>query len=75
MDAAHQIFNGTYVCPPGMDLVTTDFLYSLHIVEPDVMLNMIPMTVNKEENNRIFMDADLCTSVLPCTSLQPLPHR
>ena len=28
-----------------------------------------------QKNNRIVIDADLCTSVLPCTSPQPLPCK
>ena len=48
-DAAQCILNGTYVCPPGVDPDTAEFLYLLRVADPDVILNMIPMTVSKED--------------------------
>jgi len=48
-DAAHHILNSTYVCPPGVDGSTAEFLQSLRVLEPLEPDDMIPMTVSRQD--------------------------
>jgi len=48
-NAACQILNGTYVCPPGVEECTKEFLQSLRISEPRELEDLIVMTVSKED--------------------------
>jgi hypothetical protein len=46
---AEQILQGTYICPPGVDMHTQQFLASLHFTTPITNENWIPMSVMKED--------------------------
>jgi len=51
-DAARRILDGTYLCPPGVEDCTKNFLQSLQISEPREPEDLIPMTVSKEDYQR-----------------------
>lgn len=48
-NAATQILQGTYTCPPGVDRYTQQFLASLQATSPVTEENQIPTTVMKED--------------------------
>jgi hypothetical protein len=48
-NTAEQILQGTYVCPPGVDMHTQQFLASLQFTTPITNENQIPMSVMKED--------------------------
>jgi hypothetical protein len=61
-NAATQILQGTYTCPPGVDRYTQQFLASLQATSPVTEENQIPTTVMKEDYQMYWKRSRECTS-------------
>jgi hypothetical protein len=49
MEAASQILNGTYVCPPELETETQLFISALRVTSPTMMVSKVSTSVTKED--------------------------
>jgi hypothetical protein len=50
-EAASQILNGTYVCPPELETETQLFISALRVTSPTMMASKVSTSVTKEASN------------------------